>query len=96
MIRHSKLALAVAVASLAFLPAAFAAPADTPAAPASTAAAAAPAAKAATGKPASGVHKVSAKQAAQRQKMKDCSAQAKTKSLKGADRKTFMSTCLKG
>lgn len=32
----------------------------------------------------------------QQQKMKDCSAQAKTQKLKGADRKTFMSTCLKG
>jgi hypothetical protein len=28
--------------------------------------------------------------------MKTCSADAKTKGLKGADRKTFMSTCLKG
>ena len=35
-------------------------------------------------------------QAAQQQKMKDCSAQAKTKGLKGADRKSFMSTCLSG
>jgi len=33
---------------------------------------------------------------AQQQKMKDCNAEAATKSLKGADRKTFMSTCLKG
>lgn len=32
----------------------------------------------------------------QQEKMKSCSADAKTKSLKGADRKTFMSTCLKG
>jgi len=32
----------------------------------------------------------------QQQKMKDCNAEAKTKALKGADRKTFMSTCLKG
>lgn len=33
---------------------------------------------------------------AQQQKMKDCNAQAKEKQLKGKDRKTFMSTCLKG
>jgi hypothetical protein len=32
----------------------------------------------------------------QKQKMKDCNAQATAKSLKGADRKSFMSTCLKG
>jgi hypothetical protein len=32
----------------------------------------------------------------QQQKMSDCSAQAKAKGLKGAERKTFMSTCLKG
>ncbi|MFI4980380.1 MAG: PsiF family protein, partial [Nevskiales bacterium] len=38
---------------------------------------------------------VSAK-AAQQQKMKDCNAEATSKTLKGADRKTFMSTCLKG
>ena len=35
-------------------------------------------------------------QAAQQQKMKDCNAQATAKSLKGSDRKSFMSTCLKG
>ena len=34
--------------------------------------------------------------ATQQQKMKDCNAEAATKSLKGADRKSFMSTCLKG
>ncbi len=33
---------------------------------------------------------------AQQQKMKDCNAQATAKTLKGADRKSFMSTCLKG
>jgi len=33
--------------------------------------------------------------ATQQQKMKDCNAQATAKTLKGADRKTFMSTCLK-
>jgi cytochrome c5 len=38
----------------------------------------------------------SAAQAAQQQKMKDCNAQAAAKSLKGDDRKTFMSTCLSG
>jgi hypothetical protein len=31
----------------------------------------------------------------QKDKMKTCNAQAKEKSLKGADRKTFMSSCLK-
>jgi hypothetical protein len=50
----------------------------------STAAAATPAAAA-----------PSAKQA-QQDKMKTCNADAKTKALKGAERKTFMSTCLKG
>jgi len=39
---------------------------------------------------------VSSGKATQQQKMKDCNAQATTKTLKGADRKTFMSTCLKG
>ncbi|MDH2918351.1 MAG: PsiF family protein [Sideroxydans sp.] len=32
----------------------------------------------------------------QQNKMKSCNADAKTKALKGADRKTFMSACLKG
>src|SRR5215469_11747470 len=32
----------------------------------------------------------------QQEKMKSCNADAKTKGLKGADRKSFMSTCLKG
>ncbi len=32
----------------------------------------------------------------QQEKMKTCNAEAKTKALKGAARKTFMSTCLKG
>ena len=32
----------------------------------------------------------------QRQKMRACSTDAKAKGLKGADRRTFMSTCLKG
>ena len=31
----------------------------------------------------------------QQQKMKDCNAQAGQKALKGDERKTFMSTCLK-
>jgi hypothetical protein len=31
----------------------------------------------------------------QQQKMKTCAADAKTKGLKGADRRTYMSTCLK-
>ncbi|TPG10529.1 phosphate starvation-inducible protein PsiF [Rhodanobacter glycinis] len=51
----------------------------------STTAAATPAAAAAP----------SAKQA-QQDKMKTCNATAKTKALKGAERKSFMSTCLKG
>jgi psiF repeat len=38
----------------------------------------------------------SAAQAAQQQKMKDCNAQAAAKSLKGDERKTFMSSCLSG
>ncbi|MBS0569092.1 MAG: hypothetical protein JSS28_00645 [Proteobacteria bacterium] len=33
---------------------------------------------------------------AQQEKMKSCNAEAKTKALKGAARKSFMSTCLKG
>lgn len=32
----------------------------------------------------------------QQEKMKSCNAEAKTKALKGAERKTFMSNCLKG
>lgn len=32
----------------------------------------------------------------QQEKMKTCSTDAKDKKLKGADRKTYMSTCLKG
>ena len=38
----------------------------------------------------------SAKQKAQRQKMKDCSKNAKDKGLKGDERKQFMSNCMKG
>ena len=38
----------------------------------------------------------SEKQLAQRQRMKDCNAEAKTKALKGQDRKDFMKTCLSG
>lgn len=33
---------------------------------------------------------------AQQTKMQACNAEAKTKALKGPERKTFMSTCLKG
>ena len=51
---------------------------------------AAPASAAATSAPASSA-KVN-----QREKMKTCNADAKAKKLKGADRKSFMSTCLKG
>ena len=38
----------------------------------------------------------SEKQLAQRQRMKDCNTEAKTKALKGQDRKDFMKTCLSG
>lgn len=38
----------------------------------------------------------SEKQLAQQQRMKDCSAEAKSKALKGDDRKAFMKTCLSG
>ena len=34
-------------------------------------------------------------QQAQQEKMKSCNAEAKSKALKGAERKTFMSECLK-
>ncbi|CAI0752672.1 PsiF family protein [Serratia grimesii] len=34
-------------------------------------------------------------QAAQQKRMTDCNQQASSKTLKGADRSTFMSTCLK-
>lgn len=51
-------------------------------------AAAAPAAAPATA-PASG-------KVTQQQKMTNCNAEAKTKALKGPERKSFMSTCLKG
>jgi hypothetical protein len=33
---------------------------------------------------------------AQQQRMKSCNAEAKAKALKGEERKTFMSGCLKG
>ncbi len=42
-----------------------------------------------------GKHMMNGK-AMQQEKMKDCSAEAKTKKLSGAARKTFMSNCLKG
>ncbi len=38
----------------------------------------------------------SEKQLAQQQRMKDCSAEAKSNSLAGDDRKAFMKTCLSG
>ena len=38
----------------------------------------------------------SEKQLAQQQRMKDCSAEAKEKTLKGTDRQAFMKTCLSG
>ncbi len=36
----------------------------------------------------------SEKQLAQQQRMKDCAAEARSKELKGDDRKAFMKTCL--
>ncbi|MGH8042753.1 MAG: PsiF family protein [Rudaea sp.] len=60
-----------------------------------TAPAAAPAA-APTRSPVAPPPKVSPAKMAQRQKMKTCNAEAKTKALKGTERKAFMSTCLKG
>lgn len=36
----------------------------------------------------------SSAQTSQRERMKDCSSQAKSQGLKGADRKTFLSSCL--
>lgn len=38
----------------------------------------------------------SAKQLAQREKMKGCNAEAKSQGLKGDERKTFMKSCLSG
>jgi hypothetical protein len=60
---------------------------EAPAAAATTAAAKPPVAVPAPGRAAN---------TPQRQKMRACSADAKTKGLKGADRRAFMSTCLKG
>jgi hypothetical protein len=40
--------------------------------------------------------KMSAAQKARQEKMKTCNAEAKAKALKGAARKSFMSSCLKG
>ena len=37
-----------------------------------------------------------AKQKAQQDKMRDCTQQAKDKSMKGDERKKFMSECMKG
>ena len=54
---------------------------------AAPATAAAPAAGAAAAAPAS-------KMTPQQEKMKTCSSDAKTKNLKGADRKSYMKTCL--
>lgn len=39
---------------------------------------------------------VSSAKTTQREKMKSCNADAKAKALKGAERKKFMSSCLKG
>ena len=43
-----------------------------------------------------GKKQFSEKQLAQQQRMKDCSAQAKEKGLKGEDRKAHMKDCLSG
>ena len=48
------------------------------------------------GKTAAAPAAASCKRAAQQLKMKTCNADAKAKKLKGADRKAFMSSCLKG
>ena len=61
----------------------------TPAAPAAATPAAAKPSNVTPTKP-------SAANMPQRQKMKACSTEAKTKGLKGDARKSFMSTCLKG
>ena len=71
--------------------------AATPAAAAPAAATPAAAAPAAPATPAAAdAGAASSAKPSQTQKMKDCNAQATAKSLKGDDRKTFMSTCLKG
>jgi len=77
-----------------------AAPAVVPAPAAASAKAAekkaAPAAEKKSASAGNGKKEPSEKQLAQRAKMKSCSADAKGKSLKGDERKKFMSTCLKG
>jgi psiF repeat len=52
--------------------------------------------KAAGATPAADAKPTAAAAPTQQNKMKSCNADAKTKALKGADRKTFMSSCLKG
>jgi hypothetical protein len=47
-------------------------------------------------KPAAAPVKTASAKETQQEKMKSCNADAKTKALKGAARKSFMSTCLKG
>lgn len=65
------------------------------AAPAADKKAAAPAAKA-EAKPAAMAAAPATEKAKPQDKMKNCNAEANTKALKGAERKTFMSSCLKG
>ena len=48
------------------------------------------------GAPAAATPAIPAASSAQRDKMKACNADAKTKGLKGDERKKFMSACLKG
>lgn len=62
---------------------------------AAAAAAAAPAPAKADAKPAASAAAPTAKMK-QQDKMKSCNADAKAKALKGAERKKFMSSCLKG
>lgn len=57
--------------------------------------AAAPAAKT-EAKPTASAAAPAAAQVKQQDKMKSCNADAKTKALKGDERKAFMKTCLKG
>ena len=70
----------------------------TAAAPAATAAPAASATPAVAAAPVAGSPPAPKRinQQAQREKMKTCNAEAGQKHLAGADRRSFMSTCLKG
>ncbi|MFC5435716.1 PsiF family protein [Rhodanobacter umsongensis] len=54
------------------------------------------ASKAAAATPAAATAGAPAAKQAQQEKMKTCNADARAKALKGAERKAFMSSCLKG